>query len=54
MRKILVSFIAAAGILAFATAARAECNGIYERPLDVVQTDSATTATPPVQRQSDG
>ncbi len=54
MRKILVSFFAAAGILIFATAAWADCNGIYERPLDVVQTDSATTGTPPVKLESDG
>ncbi len=54
MRKIVCSFMAVAGILAFATVAQADCNGMYERPLDVVQTDSATTTTPPVKLESDG
>lgn len=53
MRRIFVSLFAAAGILAFATAAQAECNSM-ERPLDVVQTDSATTGTPPVKLERDG
>ncbi len=53
MRKIVCSLMAAIGILAFATVAQAECSGMYER-LDVVQTDSATTATPPVKLESDG
>ncbi len=53
MRRIFVSLVAAAGILAFATAAQAACNSM-ERPLDMAQTDSATPILPPVKQASDG
>ena len=53
MHKILVSLIAAAGLLAFASAAQAECSGM-ERPLTTAQTESTTTIIPPVKQESDG
>jgi hypothetical protein len=53
MRKIICSLMAVAGILAFATVARAECGGM-ERPLTTAQTDSTTPIIPPVNQESGG
>ena len=35
MRKLLISIFAVAGVVAFASVARAECNGMAAKPLDV-------------------